>query len=747
MQLVQSRDIYTIDNAVGDYIYVKGTCTAGATTPAAQVKVCRSGEVKTYDINSVGLTMLCIDRSSLVVTKMQNYPVIASTEHCFSLASDMLSTSSDSFIVLASYYSIAWTDKLIEALKKCGGSTPENTSTGPYPFAFIGYKGLQQGCSQQVMGTLLSDTPAELSVYVANRMFTTSKDGEKGEPGEPGAPATQYYTWMKFADSLQDNGFPANCYDSPTENTRYVGFAYNQTTPAESTDPTLYAWAPCRGADGADGNSFRVKGQCDEVCSDYEMLLYDVEKTIGGIYLVDGDKGLGVVSKVYVYDYVDGREELVELTADIGDAYVKKSNSCLFVRDEFAWISLGQIQGPQGPQGPRGPEGQRGQVGPLVYPAGQWSANITYTMTDTACPVVEHNGSYWRLLTSSDKGTEPSASNSAVWAVLTSWEAIFTKILFTEFAKLGSAVFSGDYLLSQRGKLNGNVSTAYQNFAPGSSSNPFIPNLYMDFFEGEVWMQKAHVTGEIIATSGKLTDVKIDGTFGAAFSDLIKFSDFEGSIDEWRVANIDRISHHDNCYVYDGDYVHYLSATSRDSGRTISILARTNDVTISCALPDKFLDNGCKVSSIIVKRGQLAVLKGIGNSDTFDYYLVTDRVIGNIGLYAGSIPGLRDYVFLRGRVTITSYDTPVFASISGCSCVVKKNADGDYTVSWTSGLTVGSGDKLSVIVTPISSIAYYATVVSISGSSFRVRFYHYNVLGQTSLAAFMFVVKILDNNI
>ena len=83
-------------------------------------------------------------------------------------------------------------------------------------------------------------------------------------------------------------------------------------------------------------------------------------------------------------------------------------------------------------------------------------------------------------------------------------------------------------------------------------------------------------------------------------------------------------------------------------------------------------------------------------------------------------------------------------SIYGVTCSVTKNADGDYTVSWSSGMIVGS-TAYHVNVTPIASYAYYPTIVSQDQTSFRVRFYHYNVLSQTNLTAFTFEIKIIDN--
>ena len=57
MNIIHTRDLYAIDNAVGDYIYIKGTCYTGNTKPMAQFTVCRSGDINAYDVKKSGLTM------------------------------------------------------------------------------------------------------------------------------------------------------------------------------------------------------------------------------------------------------------------------------------------------------------------------------------------------------------------------------------------------------------------------------------------------------------------------------------------------------------------------------------------------------------------------------------------------------------------------------------------------------------------------------------------------------------------
>lgn len=70
----------------------------------------------------------------------------------------------------------------------------------------------------------------------------------KGANGVDGDDGKTYYTWVKYADN--ENGL--NMSDDPTGK-KYIGLAYNQTTPTESNNAGNYTWALFRGADGIDG--------------------------------------------------------------------------------------------------------------------------------------------------------------------------------------------------------------------------------------------------------------------------------------------------------------------------------------------------------------------------------------------------------------------------------------------------------------------------------------------------------------
>lgn len=63
--------------------------------------------------------------------------------------------------------------------------------------------------------------------------------GEQGIPGQDGSDGTTTYTWIKYADDENGSGMS----DSPSGK-RYLGLAWNKTTPYESNTASDYNWSP-----------------------------------------------------------------------------------------------------------------------------------------------------------------------------------------------------------------------------------------------------------------------------------------------------------------------------------------------------------------------------------------------------------------------------------------------------------------------------------------------------------------------
>lgn len=106
-----------------------------------------------------------------------------------------------------------------------------------------------------------------------------------------------------------------------------------------------------------------------------------------------------------------------------------------------------------------GADGDKGDAGRLVYPAGEYSADTSYTTTSRTAPYVYDplDGNYYILDSEMTwTGTEhdsvsPSQDTSGVWLKFEQFSAIFAKIGVIANGLIGSAVFNGDWMFSQYG--------------------------------------------------------------------------------------------------------------------------------------------------------------------------------------------------------------------------------------------------------------------------------------------------------
>lgn len=256
------------------------------------------------------------------------------------------------------------------------------------------------------------------------------------------------------------------------------------------------------GKDGKDGTSFTVKGNAVECVDNVD----NVDMSVAGNHLVNrGSNGSPCVVLVR-----DGMSPVISYPAP-GEAYI--IDGYIYVLLDVKWENLGKFRGPQGAVGPQGPQGDAGPQGPMAYLAGEWQRDVTYTRDKYSMPVVRYNEAYWYLKKeTSVLGSEPSAK-SLYWELLMENDIVFAKIVMSEFGKLASAVFSGAYMLSQYGKLNGQTvdgnssvkDTAYTNF---EASNPeggaFVPNLFINFLTGYLCAMNAKIKGEIEAEKGSI---------------------------------------------------------------------------------------------------------------------------------------------------------------------------------------------------------------------------------------------------
>ena len=165
------------------------------------------------------------------------------------------------------------------------------------------------------------------------------QDGEDGEPGPegpvgpigpPGADGKSLYTWIKYADS------PTTGMSDTPEGKQYMGIAYNQESPVESTDYGDYKWSLITGEGvpgpaGEDGKTY------------YTWIRY-----------ADDASGNGMSDNPAGKDY-------------IGIAYNQESRTESNNPKDYVWSLFRGPQGIQGPQGEQGVPGPAGTDGKTTY--------------------------------------------------------------------------------------------------------------------------------------------------------------------------------------------------------------------------------------------------------------------------------------------------------------------------------------------------------------------------------------------
>lgn len=180
--------------------------------------------------------------------------------------------------------------------------------------------------------------------------------GPKGDPGAQGIPGptgptgATTYTWIKYADTPT-----SGMSDDPTGK-RYLGVAYNKTTPTESSAYADYTWALIQGPQGVAGAA-GADGQ-----TTYTWIKYATTPTTG---MSDDPTGK---------DY-------------IGLAVNKATPVESTNYDDYTWQMVKGAKGDTGAQGPTGPAGAAAvsinlSADAAVFPGSTTAALAGSTTTD-----------------------------------------------------------------------------------------------------------------------------------------------------------------------------------------------------------------------------------------------------------------------------------------------------------------------------------------------------------------------------
>ena len=151
----------------------------------------------------------------------------------------------------------------------------------------------------------------------------TGPTGPQGIPGPKGTDGSSLYTWVKFADNSSGGGMS----DNPAGK-KYLGLAYNKTTPTESTTAGDYTWSKIEGDQGNPGPA----GE-------------DGESLFTWVRYADNASGSGMSSSPTGKEY-------------IGIAYNKSSPTPSSTPGDYTWSLY------KGPKGDKGDTGDTGSIGP-----------------------------------------------------------------------------------------------------------------------------------------------------------------------------------------------------------------------------------------------------------------------------------------------------------------------------------------------------------------------------------------------
>lgn len=342
--------------------------------------------------------------------------------------------------------------------------------------------------------------------------------------GRDGVAQDGRYTELRYAKNSNRNSAPAISTNVRTPSgwttvppTVNVGEYLWMTTAIINPNDTLYTnWSNpicisgpqgAQGATGPAGNPGQPGSNGPAGIPGAEILYkyidgdklfphYDANKPNINTYYKD-DPSEVVTSDTYPYIWaVKGTKTYTDNT---GDNY------------NIVWGKAFRLSGTNGIDG-------TAQKAQMIYPAGIYNVNETYTTTDKIAPYVldTDDGNYYVLnAIMSWKGTEHdnltphedyAINHGKYWLKFDGFNAIFAKIGIIANGLVGSAVFNGDWMFSQQGlDSNNTFSQDYQNFDGDPLNGVFRPNFAINFKTGQSYQNNV-----IVRNDYKIQPINVD---------------------------------------------------------------------------------------------------------------------------------------------------------------------------------------------------------------------------------------------
>ena len=443
------------------YIYLKGTArdsdSSIITTINCEISV--NGETNLISQRGRGLNLVTLNRQTLNVVESINYDTYAQAigtqgaTGITDLVNKLDALSNEVFVCLVSFDAIGWSPALISRLQNYGMSDLPYTDTGRYPFLFIGYKGLDKGDGLMRMRNIGRYSEyVELGVYVANGSLS-SRDGERNVVYSLEPSITQFNT-NTSRTKIQ------NCTISAYKTVGDVKNpfeCYIMVEPIGGQGTTIIDY----------GSSYTINTNTYDDTTGYKITMWNTHPSAQGSYRI---------TYITIPIVFDGK---------IGRFFYYAG-----VFDRFNNTNTFDINDAQAPFFEHTVSGQKRYhvFNPDENPQG--GSMTMYKMWKAS------GGGDW----------QQGSWNNAPWEVMTNdFKYLITEAIFAQFAHFGSAIISGDWMISQYGTINGIESQSYQNFDPehpnDNAGTNFIPYYAVDMLKGKTYQNDAEIRGTIKADS------------------------------------------------------------------------------------------------------------------------------------------------------------------------------------------------------------------------------------------------------
>ena len=264
----------------------------------------------------------------------------------------------------------------------------------------------QYPTGKSYIGFAYNKTTATESSNYADYKWSLIK-GEQGIPGENGADGTQYYTWIKYADT------PTSGMSDNPAGKAYIGIAVNKTTATESTNYADYTWQLTKGEKGDKGDT-----------------------GLQGLQGLQGEQGIqgfpgsdGLSSYAHIA-YADNSAGAGFSQNPTGKAYIGMytDNTVTDSTDptKYKWSLIKGADGAQGIPGAKGADGQT----PYLHIAYALNATGTagFSVIDSANKT--HIGTYTDFIQADS--TDPTKYK---WSLIKGADGISITLVDVEFAK------------------------------------------------------------------------------------------------------------------------------------------------------------------------------------------------------------------------------------------------------------------------------------------------------------------------